>query len=109
MSVTAEQLFMEELPKLFQPDRAGSTKASVQFDLSGDQPGQYHVNIADGKLDSQKGPATSPDLTLAAAGDDLVKIFTGGLDPTAAFMSGKLKIKGNMALALRLQSLFSRP
>jgi putative sterol carrier protein len=109
MSVTAEQLFMEELPKLFKPDRAGSTKATVQFDLSGDQAGQYHVDIADGKLDSQKGPATNPDLTLTAAGDDLVKIFTGGLDPTAAFMSGKLKIKGNMALALKLQSLFARP
>ena len=109
MSVTAEQLFMERVPKLFKPDRAGSTKATVQFDLSGDQAGQYHVDIADGKLDSQKGPATSSDLTLTAAGDDLVNIFTGGLDPTAAFMSGKLKIKGNMALALKLQSLFARP
>ena len=109
MSVTAEQLFMEELPKLFQPDRAGTTKATVQFDLSGDQAGQYHVNIADGQVHPEKGPATTPDLTLSAAGDDLVKIFTGGLDPTAAFMSGKLKIKGNMALALKLQSLFSRP
>ena len=109
MSVTAEQLFMQELPKLFQADRAGNTKATVQFDLAGDQPGQYHVNIADGQVHSEKGPATSPDLTLSAAGDDLVKIFTGGLDPTAAFMSGKLKIKGNMALALKLQSLFTRP
>lgn len=109
MSVTAEQLFLEELPKLFKADRAGSTKASVQFDLSGDQAGQYHVDIADGQVASDKGPAPSPDLTLTAAGDDLVKIFTGGLDPTSAFMSGKLKIKGNMALALKLQSLFARP
>lgn len=108
MSVTPEQLFLDELPKLFQKDRAGNTKATVQFDLSGDE-GQYHVDIADGAVASQKGAATNPDLTLSAAGDDLVKIFTGGLDPTAAFMSGKLKIKGNMALALKLQSLFTRP
>lgn len=109
MSVTPEQLFLDELPKLFQRDRAGNTKATVQFDLTGEEAGQYHVDIADGEVASQKGPATSPDLTLSAAGDDLVKIFTGGLDPTAAFMSGKLKIKGNMALALKLQSLFTRP
>ncbi|MFZ0216859.1 MAG: SCP2 sterol-binding domain-containing protein [Candidatus Dormiibacterota bacterium] len=109
MSVTADQLFLEELPKLFQPEKAGSTKATIQFDLSGEQSGQYHVAIDGGELSSGAGAAEGPDLTLIAAGEDLVKIFTGGLDPTAAFMSGKLKIKGNMGLALKLQSLFKRP
>lgn len=109
MSVSAEQLFMEELPKLYQPDKAGSTKATVQFDLSGEQSGQYHVAIDGRQLTTAPGPAESPDLTLTAAGEDVVKIFTGGLDATAAFMSGKLKLKGNMGLAMKLQSLFKRP
>jgi putative sterol carrier protein len=109
MSVTPDQLFMEELPKLFQPEKAGSTNATIQFDLSGEEAGTYNVKIADGQVAPAKGEAESADLTLTADGNDLVRIFTGQLDPTAAFMSGKLKIKGNMGLALKLQSIFKRP
>jgi putative sterol carrier protein len=109
MSVTPDQLFLEELPKAFQPDKAGSTNATIQFDLSGDQGGQWNVKIADGTVASSKGEAESPDLTLLAEANDCVRIFTGQMDPTAAFMSGKLKIKGNMGLALKLQTIFKRP
>jgi putative sterol carrier protein len=38
-----------------------------------------------------------------------VKIFTGQMDPTAAFMQGKLKIKGDMGLAIKFQTMFKRP
>ena len=40
---------------------------------------------------------------------DYVKISTGQMDGTAAFMQGKLKIKGDMGLAIKMQSLFRRP
>ena len=56
-----------------------------------------------------QGEIENPNLTLIADSGDFVKIFTGGLDPTAAFMSGKLKIKGDMGLAIRMQSMFKRP
>jgi putative sterol carrier protein len=109
MSVTPDQLFLEELPKLFQADKAGNTNATIQFDLSGDEGGQYNVRIADGQATPSRGAADSPDLTLRAEANDAVRIFTGQMDPTAAFMTGKLKIQGNMGLALKLQSLFKRP
>jgi putative sterol carrier protein len=109
MSVTPDQLFLEELPKAFQPDKAGSTNATIQFDLSGEQGGQYNLKIADGQVAPARGSAENPDLTLIAEASDCVRIFTGQMDPTAAFMSGKLKIKGNMGLALKLQTIFRRP
>jgi putative sterol carrier protein len=98
-----------EMPSYFIPEKAGSTNASIQFDLSGEHGGKRYITIADGKATSGEGEVANPNLTLIADSGDFVKIFTGGLDPTAAFMSGKLKIKGDMGLAIRMQSMFRRP
>jgi putative sterol carrier protein len=107
--VTPEMVF-EQMPEYFQPDKAGSTNATIQFDLSGDEGGKWWVKIADGQASSGKGDAeTQPNLTLMADAKDYVKITLGQMDPTAAFMQGKLKIKGDMGLAIKMQSLFKRP
>lgn len=106
--MTPEQVF-NEMPNYFQADKAGNTKGNVQCDLSGDQGGKWWIKIADGKAESGKGEVENPHLTLLADAGDYVKIATGKLDPTAAFMQGKLKIKGDMGLAMKFASLFRRP
>jgi putative sterol carrier protein len=61
---------------------------------------------------AESGKGDAPDaanLTLLADSGDFVKIMLGQLDGTAAFMQGKLKIKGDMGLAIKLTSLFKRP
>ena len=98
-----------EMPSFFLPEKAGNTSASIQFDLTGEHAGKRYIKIADGQASSGQGELESPNLTLIADSKDFVKIFTGGLDPTAAFMSGKLKIKGDMGLAMRMQTMFKRP
>lgn len=105
---TADQV-VGEMPNYFVAEKAGSTSATIQFDLTGEDAGKRFIKIADGKATSGKGEVEAPNLTLIADSGDFVKIFTGGLDPTAAFMSGKLKIKGDMGLAMRMQSMFRRP
>src|SRR5215469_2126751 len=100
---------ISEMPSYFQPEKAGSTKGNVQFDLSGDQGGKWWIKIADGAAESGQGEVENPNLTLLADAGDYVKIAMGKLDPTAAFMSGKLKIKGDMGLAMKFASLFRRP
>jgi putative sterol carrier protein len=101
---------VEALPQYLIPEKAGSTKATIQFDLSGDNPGKWWVKIHDGKAESGKGDAPEPaNLTLLATSTDFVKVMLGQLDGTAAFMQGKLKIKGDMGLAIKMQSLFKRP
>jgi len=68
------------------------------------------VKIHDGVAESGKGdPPVAANRTLLADSGDWVKIMTGKLDGTAAFMQGKLKIKGDMGLAIKMQSLFRRP
>jgi len=106
--MTPDQV-VEEMPTFFIPEKAGSTNAAIQFDLTGDDAGKRFIKIADGQATSGKGEVETPNLTLIADSGDFVKIFTGGLDPTAAFMSGKLKIKGDMGLAMRMQTMFRRP
>jgi putative sterol carrier protein len=101
---------VEALPQYLIPEKAGSTKATIQFDLSGDNPGKWWVKIHDGKAESGKGDAPEPaNLTLLATSTDFVKVMLGQLDGTAAFMQGKLKIKGDMGLAIKMHSLFKRP
>ncbi len=98
-----------EMPNYFIPEKAGNTNAVFQFDLSGEHAGKWFIKIADGQANAGKGEVENPNLTLLADSGDFVKIFTNQLDPTAAFMSGKLKIKGDMGLAIRMQSMFRRP
>ena len=107
-NVTPDQVF-EQMPTFFQADRAGNTNATILFDLSGDQGGQWWIKIADGQATSGKGTVENPNLTLLADARDWIRIALGQVDPTAAFMQGKLKIKGDMGLAIKFQSLFRRP
>ena len=102
-------MVIERMPEALIPEKAGSTNATIQFDLSGDQGGKWWVKIHDGKAESGKGEAESPTLTLIADAMDYVKISLGQLDGTAAFMQGKLKIKGDMGLAIKMPSMFKRP
>ena len=101
---------VEAMPQYLIPEKAGSTKATIVFELSGADAGKWWVKIHDGTAESGKGDAPdAPNLTLQADSGDWVKIMTGALDGTSAFMQGKLKIKGDMGLAIKMQTLFKRP
>ena len=109
VQVTPQQIF-DSMPQALVPEKAGSTKAMIQFDLSGDQGGKWWVKIHDGQAESGHGDAPeAPQLTLMADALDYVKISLGQLDGTAAFMQGKLKIKGDMGLAIKMAGFFKRP
>ena len=100
---------IEQMPQHLDAAKAGATNATVQFDLSGDNGGKWWLKIHDGTAESGKGEVENPNLTLLATADDYVKIALGQMDGTAAFMQGKLKIKGDMGLAIKFQGLFKRP
>ena len=109
VQMTPDQI-VEAMPEYLIPEKAGSTKATIQFDLSGDGGGKWWIKIHEGTAESGKGDAPEPaNLTLSAAAPDWVNIITGKHDGTAAFMQGKLKIKGDMGLAIKMQTLFRRP
>ena len=109
VQLSPDDLF-QAIPSRLIPEKAGSTKATIVFELSGADAGKWWVKIHDGQAESGKGDAPeAANLTLTADSGDWVKIMTGQLDGTAAFMQGKLKIKGDMGLAIKMQTLFKRP
>src|SRR5438132_3075691 len=109
VQVSPQEVF-DRMPEALIPEKAGATKAMIQFDLSGDHGGKWWVQIHDGKAESGKGDAPeNANLTLLADSGDFVKIMLGQMDGMSAFMSRKLQVKGDMGLAVKLQTLFKRP
>jgi putative sterol carrier protein len=89
------------------PAKAEGISAIIQFNLSGDNGGLYWLKIADGKCESGQGQAENPKMTLKAAADDWHAVSTGKMNAMQAFMSGKIKIEGDMGMAMKLQTMFS--
>jgi putative sterol carrier protein len=90
----------------FNANAAKGMKAVYQFDLTGENARKHHFLIDDGKLESKAGAHEKPNITITMAGNDFVDMTTGKLNPQMAFMSGKLKIAGDMGLAMKLQQVF---
>jgi putative sterol carrier protein len=89
------------------PSRADGIVAVYQFNLSGDEAGVYQVILRPDAGFVVEGEQEASDCTLTIDSSDFKKMVEGELNGTEAFMSGKLKIDGDMGLALRLQEVLS--
>jgi len=97
------------MPQNFNADAAKGMNSVIQFNLSGDGGGTYHIAIKDGACTVGEGAHAAPNMTMTMAASDYVDMISGKLNGQMAFMSGKLKIAGDMGLAMKMQSLFKRP
>jgi putative sterol carrier protein len=98
--------FMARMGSAIIPAKAAGIDAAIQFKLTGAQPSDWVVTIKDGKCTVGQGLAPAPKLTISADSANFVKIFSGQTDPMQAFMQGKLKVTGDMSLAMKLMGLF---
>jgi putative sterol carrier protein len=105
---TVREIF-EGMPQTFVPERAVGVNAVIQFDITGEGGGQWHADIVNGALAVLEGQHGKPDLTLTASAPDYVAISTGKLNGQLAFMTGRLKAKGNLALGMKMQGYFKQP
>lgn len=99
----------KEMPNQLDANAAKGVDATIQFNLSGDNGGNWYVTIKDGKAEVHEGTAQAAKMTMSMAANDYVDMTTGKLNGQMAFMSGKLKISGDMGLAMKMQTLFKRP
>ena len=97
------QEFFEELPSRVTPDRIEGMNNTYVFDIEG--AGVWTVVIADGTITVNEG-ASDADCTFATSEENFEKIVAGEQNPTTAYMTGKLKIKGDMGAAMKLQKIF---
>lgn len=98
--------FFDRLPAAFRAERADGVSSVFGFDLEGDDGGQWHVAVAGRACTVHAGPAPAPQLLVRCQAADWLAIVNGALDPTAAFMTGRLRVKGDFGLALTLKDLF---
>ena len=105
MPLTISDL-ISKMPGAFLPEKAVGLDAVIQFKFTGAEPGSWYAAIKDGKCAVAQGDAPSPKMTLTAESSDYIKIFTGELDGMQAFMQGKLKLAGDLNLAMKLMQMF---
>ncbi|MEM6526730.1 MAG: SCP2 sterol-binding domain-containing protein [Chloroflexota bacterium] len=108
MAVSSEEVkeVFDKMKSQFNPERASGVNAVIQVSLTGDNESHYWLKLMDGSLEMSEGEAESANMTLIATAADFVAIVEGDSNAMQAFMSGKLKVKGDMGLAMKLQPIF---
>jgi putative sterol carrier protein len=104
---SVKDVFEKHIPARLQskPDVVSKINAVYQFNISGPGGGSWSVDCTQPGGQVQAGTAASPKCTVAAVDQDFLAIVNGKLNAQMAFMSGKLKIQGDMGLALKLQQI----
>jgi putative sterol carrier protein len=98
------QEFFETLPSRADTSKTAGMTNSYSFDIEG--AGQWTVKVADGSVSVHGGLEDAADCTISASQEIFEKIVAGEQNPTSAYMTGKLKLKGDMGAAMKLQKLF---
>jgi putative sterol carrier protein len=96
--------FFEGLSSRADPDKIAGVNNTYRFDI--EDAGSWTVDVQDGNVNVAQEGDTEPDVTIAVSEENFQKLISGDLNPTTAYMTGKLKIKGDMGAAMKLQKLF---
>lgn len=93
---------IKKMPEAMNPAAATGMQSTIQYKISN----PMYLVIEDGKCSAHEGVAPKHDVALTMTDDNLMAMLKGELNGISAFMSGKLKVEGDMMLAQRMQTLF---
>ena len=105
MAMTIKEL-MEGMPGAFLPEKAKGVEAEIQFHMTGDQASEWVATIADGVCKVEEGTKDDPTMALTADAQDYINVVLGELDAMQAFMQGKIKLSGDLNLAMKMTNFF---
>ena len=100
------------MPTLFRADRAGATQAVIHWNITGGPAGStdsYETVIENGACTVTNQPVREPKLTMTMDPVTFLKVVSGDGNPMMMFMTGKIKAKGDLALAAQVAKLFDIP
>lgn len=108
MALTPKEIFEDQIATRLEedPDKAESINAVYQFNVEGPNGGTWTVDCKEAEVYAGEAD-DAPDCTIFVSDDDFVGIVDGSLNAMQAFMEGKLRVEGDMALALKLQEVLS--
>jgi len=104
---TCAEIFAE-MPNKFDADAAGDWTAKMQYKVEGDGGGNWVVEVDGGSCTVTAGEADDCTATVETDAETWVGIVEGSVEPTTAFMTGKIRIQGNMADVMKSQSVFKK-
>ena len=104
MAATPSEYFTELAGKV-NKDKVKGMNAIYQWDITGAGGGKWHVILQNDDVKVGDGQATNPNITLTLESQNFMDLVTGKLNGQMAFLTGKLKIQGDMTLAMKLQSI----
>jgi len=107
LSTTCREM-LQSMPLGFNPSAAQGLEAVYQFEISGDESFTAHLKIGEGACSYHDGPAPQPGVVIKTPADVWLAISRGELDGQQAFMAGKYKVEGELALLLKLRALFNK-
>ncbi|MER7756980.1 SCP2 sterol-binding domain-containing protein [Kitasatospora sp. NPDC097643] len=105
MSMTVGELF-EALATRFKHENAAGLNRTLQWKITDEEPGVWAFEIKDGQGRLIPGGVADPDTTFITTSETWMAIAEGRQDAMRAFMTGKLKVKGDMMLAMKVPNLF---
>jgi putative sterol carrier protein len=95
--------FFETLESRVDQSKTAGMNNSYLFDIEG--AGKWTVSVDDGNVKVSEG-GENADAVISTSEETFEKIASGEQNPTSAYMTGKLKVKGDMGAAMKLQKLF---
>ena len=102
---TPQEVF-DSMRESFQANQAKGVHARYEWNLSGPNGGQWWIDVNDGAYKMGKGKIDNPNVTFVATDKDWVAVSNGKLGGTWAYMTGRLKIRGDQGLARKLGQIF---
>jgi putative sterol carrier protein len=102
--VTSVKEFFDGLESRADSSKTEGMNNSYVFDIDG--AGTWTVRVAEGAVKVTEGAEEGTDATITTSEETFAKIVAGEQNPTTAYMTGKLKLKGDMGAAMKLQKLF---
>jgi putative sterol carrier protein len=94
------------MPLIFRSNDASDMNVTYQFTMEGDGGGQWSMRIGEGRADTAEGAADPHDCEIKTKPALWMDLASGDLSPPIAIMTRKVKLGGNVGLAMKLSGLF---
>ena len=104
-SATPQDVF-DSMRATFHAEKAGGVRARYQFEISGARGGVWSIEVRDAHAHFQRAKIQNPDVTLIVSDKDWVALSNDKLSGPWAYLTGRLKVRGNHLLARKLDELF---
>ena len=105
-STNVKEVF-DKMPEVFNADAAQGLNAVFQFEITGNDGGNWNVVVKDGTCEIVEGTHDAPTVTLTMSDETWLGMINKQINGMQAFMGGQLKAVGDIMLAQRIEQLFA--